>query len=251
MKIVLLMDGLISDYLPDIVAVHENPFDQHVVDTWQTTIAAGWRMLVENHREVAAEVAATHTMLVPLRGAVAGQTSVTVSDAFGCIAMSLPLNPHATALTLAHELQHAKLSVLMDLFPLVEQGADELFYAPWRDDPRPITGLLHGTYAHFGVAAFWRRQSLQESDLEQARLAEVEFARWGEASREAAHILINSRKLTPIGRRFVTGMLRILKEWRTKEVSSSALAAARRLADEHRERWQRAHGTIRLPRQEA
>ena len=242
MRIRLLMDTLSSHYLPEIVTVHEHLFDQQVVDMWQTTIAAGWKVLVRNHREVAAEVAAAHTMLVPLRGSVTGQVSVTLSDAFGCVAMSLPLDPRFTALTLAHEVQHAKLSVLMDLFPLMDQRTGELFYAPWRDDPRPLTGLLQGTYAHFGVAAFWRRQRYREEDAEKVWHAEVEFARWCEASREVAHFLVSSRRLTLVGQKFVAGMLRVLDEWSTNHVSRPALEIAQQFAEEHRKRWQQAHG---------
>lgn len=242
MRICLLMDGLSSHYLPERVAVPEKRVDQQMVDTWRRAIAAGWRVLVENHREVAAEVAAANTMLVPLCGSATGQISMTLSDAFGCVAMSLPLDPRSTALTLAHEVQHAKLSVLMDLFPLIDRETKEFFYAPWRDDPRPLIGLFQGMYAHFGVAAFWRRQRHQEKEPEHARNAEFEFVRWREASSEVARFLISSGKLPPIGRRFVTGVLRALNEWGTNNVSSSALAAARRLAEEHRKRWQRAHG---------
>lgn len=242
-RIFLSMDRLSGDYLPEIVTVRDDIFDQQGIDTWRATIAAGWRVLVANHRKVATEVAAAYTMLVPLRGSVTGQVSVTLSDAFGCVAMSLPLNPRFTALTLAHEVQHAKLAVLADLFPLVEQGPEELFYAPWRNDPRPITGLLQGTYAHFGVAAFWKRQRHRENNQDHARYAEVEFARWCDAAREVAHFLINSGKLTPVGRNFVIGMLRILDEWSTNHVSRHARAAAQRLAEKHHGCWQRQHGS--------
>lgn len=242
LQIHLLIDGLSSDYLPDIVAVREDLFDEQVVDTWRATVAAGWTVLVENHREVAAEVAAVHTMLIPLRGSVSDQISVTLSDAFGCVAMSLPPDPRSTALTFAHEVQHAKLSVLMDLFPLVDHSTEELFYAPWRDDPRPLTGLLQGTYAHLGITAFWRRQRHRESDPDHAQHAEVEFIRWCEASREVAQFMISSRKLTPIGQKFVIGMLRVLDEWSTNHVSNSSLAAAQQLAEQHRKSWQRVHG---------
>jgi HEXXH motif-containing protein len=32
-------------------------------------------------------------------------------------------------------------------------------YAPWREDLRPISGFLQGTYAFLGVSGFWRRRS--------------------------------------------------------------------------------------------
>lgn len=48
------------------------------------------------------------------------------------------------------------------------------YYAPWREDPRPISGLLQRTYAFLEVSAFWQRQSVNgalrgERDSEFAR----------------------------------------------------------------------------------
>ena len=55
-------------------------------------------------------------------------------------------------MTLTHELQHTKLNAVMYLFELLEPVAGERFYAPWRDDPRPLGGFLQGIYAFFGIA---------------------------------------------------------------------------------------------------
>lgn len=32
------------------------------------------------------------------------------------------------------------------------------FYAPWRDDARPVSGLLQGAYAYLGLSRFWRQR---------------------------------------------------------------------------------------------
>jgi len=41
------------------------------------------------------------------------------------------------------------LNAVVELVDL--PGGKELFYAPWRDDPRPLLGLLHGIYAFTAV----------------------------------------------------------------------------------------------------
>src|SRR5581483_603165 len=60
------------------------------------------------------------------------------------------------AVTLAHELQHLKLGALLDIVTLALPDDGRRYYAPWRDDPRPLGGLLQGAYAYFGVSGFWR-----------------------------------------------------------------------------------------------
>jgi HEXXH motif-containing protein len=142
--------------------------------------------------------------------------------------LSLGPDARSVAVTLAHELQHTKLVALMDLFPLLRPDPAERFYAPWRDDPRPLAGLLHGTYAHLGVAGFWRR----ERDHDEG--GHVEFARWRAAALDATATMLGSGRLTEIGRDFVTGMAEVLAGWADEPVPATALERARALADEHR-----------------
>jgi HEXXH motif-containing protein len=210
---------------------------QRLID-WRSVMSAGWRILVEQHRPVAAEVAATHRMLVPLVPAGARQASSTPTDAFGCVAMTLPPNPLCAALTLAHEVQHAKLSVLTDLVPLVDDDGVATFYAPWRPDPRPALALLHGVYAHLGVAAFWQAQYKAGGNP----AAEVEFVRWRTATEEAAEALLGSGRLTRNGTRLVETILAVMAGWRSDVISATSASTARRLVEHHRDRWHRANG---------
>jgi len=240
LRLELLVDGWEPGPMGGSVVVGDADLSETDAGRWRAVLSAGWRLLVSHHRCAAEEVAAVHRMLVPLRSAGPAQASSTPSDAFGAVAMSLPPDPRTAALTLAHEAQHAKLSVLADLFPLVQNGAQaQRFYAPWRPDPRPPSALLQGIYAHLGVAGFWRRQRLVERDSPEA---EVEFGRWRAASHDAAVALLGSGALTAVGTRFVAGILRVLEGWCSDTVPPAAMTAARRLARQHRERWCRTHG---------
>jgi HEXXH motif-containing protein len=203
-------------------------------------LVAGWQRLVRNHPTVAAEVAAGINTLVPLAAAPAAQHSITFQDGFGCVAMTPPSEPTWAALTLAHEIQHAKLSVITDLVQLTRPGTGT-YYAPWRTDSRPLDNLIHGLYAHLGVAAFWRRESRSEPDHERRHRADVEFSRWRAACQQAVATVRRSGRLTGSGERFVDGMESALSEWSTDRVPATAAAAARELACRHRARWQ--HGT--------
>jgi HEXXH motif-containing protein len=126
---------------------------------WESTVADAWSLLVTEHPEQAGGLRAGLSVLVPLARAERFRPrSASSGDAFGGALLSEPDDAVQLAVTLVHELQHAKLGALMHLFDLYEDDSRTLFYAPWRDDPRPLGGLLQGVYAFFGVTRFWRRQ---------------------------------------------------------------------------------------------
>jgi HEXXH motif-containing protein len=204
------------------------------VSWWQHRLAAGWRLLVRHHARVAAEVAAGIRMVAPLAAGADVLHSITYRDAFGCVAMTPPPSARWVALTFAHEVQHAKLSVLTDVAALTQPDREALFYAPWRSDTRPVAGLLHGLYAHLGVAGFWRRQRRHEPPGKVRFRAEVEYVRWREACEVAAATLRASQLLTPAGARFVAAQERILRRWAADTVPAAAAATARAEADRHR-----------------
>jgi uncharacterized protein len=110
----------------------------------------------------------------------------------------------ALALLLMHEFQHVKLGAVLDLYDLFDPGDKRLYHAPWRMDPRPLEGLMQGTYAHLAVSEFWRvRAGLGEYD--QAEAAE-RHDHLREQAAAAIETLAGSGSLTPLGRYFVSKM---------------------------------------------
>jgi HEXXH motif-containing protein len=203
-------------------------------ERWRERVAAGWRLLARHHRTVAGEAAAAITALVPLRTPDGNLVSGTFRDGFGAVAMSLPADARSVALTLAHEVQHNKLVGVMDAFPLVKRGTRELFYAPWRTDPRPLGALLHGTYAHVGVAAFWRTQRRVEESPADEFAAQVSFARWRSAAWAATEAVRRTGRLTPVGDLMLDGMRAALREMLAEAVPAEARRRAEELAERHR-----------------
>ncbi|GIF05470.1 aKG-HExxH-type peptide beta-hydroxylase [Actinoplanes siamensis] len=203
---------------------------------WLRRLADGYRLLGEHHRPVAAETAAAVRAVVPLRTPDSSLVSGTFRDGFGAVALSLPDDARLTALTFAHEVQHNKLVGVMDALPLTVPGETALFYAPWRDDPRPLGALLHGTYAHLGVAAFWQRQRLVEKTEEEAGAAQVAFARWRTAAWEATEVVLGTGRLTAVGHLMLAGMRETLRELLAEPVPPAAQRRADQLAARHRRR---------------
>lgn len=203
------------------------------VGVWRAEIASGWRLLARHHRGVAEEIAAAITALVPLGRDRPGMISGTLRQAYGAIALSMPPAARITGVTLAHEVQHSKLAVLMQAVKVLEPDDGRLYDAPWRADPRPLAALLQGTYAHLGVAAFWRVQrTVEEGDA--GHTADVEFARWRAAAYEATGRLLASGRLTAVGELVVDGMRGVLRGFLREPVPPAALARATELAERHR-----------------
>lgn len=228
-----LLEHWPREYLP--AGLHAA--DQIDEPRWRTLTASSWALLARSHRESADELAAAISVLAPLRTVPGGTTSATLDDAFGAVFLSPAPTVPAAAVTLVHELQHAKLTALMDMFTLVQPVAGEVFYAPWRADPRPLVGLLHGTYAFSGVADFWRRQRKTPASVADADHAAVEFARWRTAARAAADTIFHSGRLTPLGETFMTTLAATLDSWCAEPVPMEARRQADRLLTEHRARW--------------
>jgi HEXXH motif-containing protein len=211
---------------------------------WQSVLDGTWDLLVRCHGTVAEEVSAIVRVLTPLQPPTGDQVSATSRDAFGAVLLSSPVDACSLAVTLTHEVQHAKLSALLDIVPMTLPDDGRRFYAPWREDPRPVSGLLQGAYAFLGVAGFWLRHSHQYAD-EEAALAE--FARWLGAVRLVIDTLASSGQLTGPGETFVSGMDQTLRRWEARPVPQAALRAAGLASEEHRERWRRHHGDIPVP----
>lgn len=160
--------------------------------------------------------------------------SASSGDAFGAMVISRPGSALALAETLVHEFQHSKLAALLHLFPLLDDDREERYYAPWRADPRHLSGLLHGAYAFTGVAGFWRDRL---AEPEHAEAAAYHFALRRLQSRLVVRTLHTSARLTAPGRRLVAGLARTLDAWLRVPVDPAALARARTAAALHRTQW--------------
>jgi HEXXH motif-containing protein len=208
---------------------------------WHRRLQSAWRILVRHHRSTAEALAAGLTTLVPLGESVPGRpVSAASGHAWGAIALSLPPDALSGAETLVHEFRHLVLSAVEDLTPLVSGSDDQRYYAPWRDDPRPLRGLLQGSYAFFGVTGFWRRQRQVGPSADRLR-GELEFARGRRDVLDAVHCVAASSNLTETGQVLAHSMLASLAAWQHEPVSAGAQFTAAQASAAHRLRWRLAH----------
>ncbi|MBZ9641943.1 HEXXH motif domain-containing protein [Streptomyces sp. PSKA30] len=210
---------------------------------WQELFGSAWDILHATDRDEARALADGLVSVVPRpRSERFRPHSASSGDAFGTAVASVPDDGEQFASTLVHEFQHNKLSAFMHLFTLYEDQDARLYYAPWRDDPRPLGGLLQGVYAFFGVTAFWRRRDHP--------LGRFEYALWRAQTAHALRTIGRSNGLTDLGRRLVAELAGRLEPWLAEPVDGRARAAADLAIADHRATWRAYHlrpdrGTVR------
>jgi hypothetical protein len=158
--------------------------------------------------------------------------------------MSAAGGPHQFALTLIHECQHAKLSALTDRAELQKPSGVKDLYAPWRDDPRPLSGLLQGIYAHIGVTDFWRTYRREAGA--KSPMADVEFARWRSQVRQALLVAAASPLLTEAGTAFVDALGAAIRHWARETVPGRLESLARESSAGHLVAWRVRNMTVAI-----
>src|SRR5207248_4987884 len=134
----------------------------------------------DRHPLMAADIAESLRTLVP-HGMSGQDTPFSAShhEAFGSVVLSHASDTTGFAEVLIHELQHSKLGVvltLVDLLDFSEAETAPLLYAPWRDDPRPAIGVLHGVASFMAATAFYREHRPRTPASAAGRRADFEFA---------------------------------------------------------------------------
>jgi HEXXH motif-containing protein len=209
------------------------------VSDFAASLREGWEVLSP---ESAAQIAAVVTVIVPYKAPRGGRVSTTSPQTFGTVAMSRQPDKYSCAETLIHETQHLKLCALLDLVELTAPDDGQRYYAPWRTDPRPASGLLQGAYAFLGVSGFWREQFKQTPELAVRRRAQAEFARWRDGAALVVDTLLRSGQLTEAGRDFAAEMARVLGAWQRERVPGEALVVAQQKAERHLAQWHADNG---------
>ncbi|MFI6938196.1 HEXXH motif domain-containing protein [Streptomyces sp. NPDC050418] len=230
--------------------VRAQPLEAAEFASWQRIYADAHALLTATPADATGrlgpgtvDVTAIHT-IVPWRssapppatdGEAPVQLSASTGDAYASMVISRPPSGLLLAETLVHEFQHSKLAALLHHFPLVDDDRAERYYAPWRSDPRHLTGLLHGAYAFTGVAGFWRER-LRDGSTD-PETAAYYFALRRLQARLVVRTLTLSERLTEQGRAVVEGLAETLGGWLHEAVPAAPLHRARTAARLHRTEW--------------
>lgn len=105
----------------------------------------------EMYREASAHVRAVYLLDTSEIGAV------TINLFQGAVFMSHRSDLMWTTENLIHEFGHARLDQLFELDDLLLNSPDERYPSPWREDLRPVKGILHGLFVFVRIALWYER----------------------------------------------------------------------------------------------
>jgi HEXXH motif-containing protein len=206
---------------------------------WRKFLDEAWDLLTATFPHWAVELSAGLRQVVPLsqrQQALAASSEA----AFGAIAMAPKRSALYFAESMVHEIQHSKVNSLLDLVTLAADDGVARHYAPWLDQPRPLTALLHGVYAFCCVVEFWhvQRRIVPEA---LAAAGEYEFAYRHRQVTDVLRTLRGRTELTRLGRRFVTGVATRVAACPLRDVPAAVVAAVDCVTSEHRALWRLRH----------
>ncbi|GAA3017169.1 hypothetical protein GCM10020229_30470 [Kitasatospora albolonga] len=196
---------------------------------WTGALREAWELLRRDLPEYAEGLPAGLSTVTPLRPGPDGRdVSAAARQAFGAVGIARPATAPTLALLLAHEFQHVKLGAVLDFHELYDPADERTYHAPWRPDPRPLEGLLQGTYAHLAVTAYWGTRVRAYDGLASAAAehARVQLATWRAHTARAVETLAGSGSLTALGLRFADGMRATVEPWLAVEAGRAAERAA-------------------------
>ena len=184
-------------------------------EAWAAALESAWRCVHTDAPAYEAGLRAGLRLVTPLSADVTGgrDRSSTARHAFGAVGATLAPGPEF-AVMLVHEFQHTKLNALLDLCDLVDAPLRSVrLRVGWREDPRPVEGVLHGIYAHAAVADMWRlRASRATPDDPHPRTAFLRYRDW---TATAIDDLFATGALTPAGTAFLGGLADAVATWPT------------------------------------
>lgn len=153
------------------------------VELWKRRLDDAWQILKDNYPSAARELAMGLSCIVPKPARNQFEAYSSSSNiSIGSIEASLPATGVEAAEILVHEYGgHSKLNKILAATKgvIYPDAAKASLYAPWRDDPRPSGGLLHGVYSFSRVVEFYTRLRPRfEDGSTEANLADFERLLW-------------------------------------------------------------------------
>ena len=160
-------------------------------------------------------------------------------EAPGLIAFSWTPDALMLAEALVHEYHHQKLNSLMAVAPLISEcDTDATYYSPWRSDPRPLSGILHGSFTFQAILEFYslaiRSKEIATEDALSRRAYKISCQ-----LKTAISVLSEHARFTPLGQSLLVAINENVKK--LDAIASQAPSSVRneidRLMREHQKQW--------------
>lgn len=78
--------------------------------------------------------------------------------------------------SILHEAMHLKLTLIENIVPLIVPNSKGLYFSPWRDEPRPARGVLHGLFVFKALLDFFEsiiKTNVTEKEYIQFRINQI------------------------------------------------------------------------------
>ncbi|MBH0776619.1 aKG-HExxH-type peptide beta-hydroxylase [Nocardia bovistercoris] len=215
---------------------------------WTDILAGCWSRITALSPALGSEMTLGIRALVPVTSPDRRlHLSGSFHEAPGMVTISLGTEWQITE-ALVHEHGHQKLNALMNLDPLVVGPTTEaMYYSPWRDDARPLTGVLHAVYTFTAVLGFYQ---LMPDDLNGEDGPGLGRAyRIGRQVEAGIAELRDNATLSPFGSALVDALERQCEHHRAAIPAppSSVKTHEDDVLREHRERWRDSHPYLGSP----
>jgi HEXXH motif-containing protein len=207
---------------------------------WRKLLHEAWDVLTLHHPDHARELAAGLRTLGPIEPDL-DTVGASSPAAFGGIRLSANGSATDFAEALVHEMQHSKLNALLNMVRLTDDEHARRYLAPWRDDPRPLVGVVHGIYAFTCGVEFWVRQDTTTSEFDEVRRIAFNIVFRRSQVRRALRTLKASEQLTRAGHALVDVVSARLAVCERLPVNTELSQTVTMMIDDHHGLWRLRH----------
>lgn len=212
---------------------------------WVESLNKIWDLIEQYDSELAEEMRLALRVIVPVKSPSREEhLSATFRELHGAMYCSWTPDLGTFAGALVHEFHHLKLNLILDEVDIFENPKYyQLFYSPWRVDPRPLSGILHGAYSFLGIARFLDKiAQCCPPEIQHSRLQDEVWHAISQV-KTALATLHEHASLTSFGQKFLAAMASEashLLQTLVRSTYSPRADLAGRLAA-HRQKWETLH----------
>jgi HEXXH motif-containing protein len=174
-----------------------------VADWAETALQDSLLLLASIDETLLAECKKLSPAVLPLHSGGISYGSASAQDMLGLIFLPGIQEVLDLAECYLHESLHQKLFRMDTCRPLFSDPnayVKDEFYSPWRNDARPLNGILHGCYVFTGVSLFWSHLA-KSSDYSTANSAFQYFYRLEQVKRGIEVLSNHKETLSNLGTR--------------------------------------------------
>jgi len=219
---------------------------------WLSSLEEAWFWINSCSTLLASEILMGVQSLVPVHShAIDVHRSQTFREIPGLLILSWMSDTSVIVEALVHEYHHHKLNALLNLDPIIVEGSpEEIYYSPWRDDPRPLSGILQGIYVFQAVLEFWHKILTTDIPVLQEKRLQQRVYTAKQQLQTALQVLKTNAEFSLVGQ----GLIEAIEE-NIDRVEPEVSQTEKQLIDvrlkEHQQKWEAANpnlvGTKILP----